>query len=333
VTIRGVSSSASIDDKIIAALRELDRRFDAEFRSSIDGIDAWVRQHDADAPVIALLERDPVVADHLAIPGQLFLMTAHGGVEYQLHDSIVGFLRQLRIGGLPFDAEAERFLRSVRVTGGVVPALIRIVIFGFTVSEPAGLPFGQLVPAMRRDIALPKLQGDPPQAVVLETIRDVPAVVADTNNHPWIDQERDRRAAATDEAINEPLDRLMVALAVSYANPIQEHLVCVGALYAGGSIGRNPLPIGAALINLPPDGVSRTRPRAVEAQCRGRRAGSKCEADRYRSSPLLRGHLGESAASRQVDRPRDRDRGTDRGIRPQAADEATRTATSRWGAK
>ena len=58
----------------------------------------------------------------------------------------------------------------------------------------------------------------------------------------------------TDEAINEPLDRLMVALAVSYANPIQEHVAHVGALYAGGLVGRNPLPIGAALINPPPDG-------------------------------------------------------------------------------
>jgi hypothetical protein len=46
----------------------------------------------------------------------------------------------------------------------------------------------------------------------------------------------------------------MVALAVSYANPIQEHLAYVGPLYAGGSIGRNPLPIGAALINAPPGG-------------------------------------------------------------------------------
>lgn len=249
-----MSSSASIDVEVIAELRELHERFDAEFRSSIDGIDAWVRHNDADAPVIGLLERDPVVADQLAIPGHLFLMTAHGGVEYKLHDCVVGFLRQLRIGGLPFDAEAERFLRSVRLTGSVVPALIRIVIFGFSVSEPVGLPFGKLVPALRRDIALPKLQGDPPQAVVLEAIRDVPGVVADTNNHPWTDPERDRHAAATDEAINEPLDRLMVALAVSYANPIQEHLTWVGALYVGDSIGSNPLPIGAALINSPPDG-------------------------------------------------------------------------------
>jgi hypothetical protein len=249
-----VSSSASIDVEIIAALCELHERFDAEFRSSIDGIDAWVRHNDADAPVVALLERDPKVADHLAIPGHLFLKMAHGGVEYKLHDCVVGFLRQLRIGGLPFEAEAERFLRSVRVMGGVVPTLVRIVIFGFSVLEPVGLPFGQLVPAMRGDIALPKLQGDPPRAVVLEAIRDVPAVVADTNNHPWTNQEREVHAAATDEAINEPLDRLMVALAASYANPIQEHLAWVGALYAGGSLGRNPLPIGVALINPPPDG-------------------------------------------------------------------------------
>jgi hypothetical protein len=119
-------------------------------------------------------------------------------VEYKLHDSIVGFLRQLRTGALPFDAEAERFLRSVRVTGGLVPAQIRIVIFGFAVSEPVGLPFGQLVPAMRRDIALPKLDGEPPLAVVLEAVGDIPAVVADTSHYPWTDEERDRHAAATD---------------------------------------------------------------------------------------------------------------------------------------
>ena len=77
-------------------------------------------------------------------------MTAHGGVEYKLHDCVVGFLRQPRIGRLAFDAEAERFLRSVRLTAGVVPALIRIVIFGFSVSEQVDLPFGRLVPAMRQ---------------------------------------------------------------------------------------------------------------------------------------------------------------------------------------
>ncbi len=128
------------------------------------------------------------------------------------------------------------------------------MIFGFSVSEQVDLPFGRLVPAMRQDIVLPKLQADSAQAVVLEAIRDIPAVIGDTNNHPWTNEDRDRNAGTTDEAINEPLDRLMVALAVSYANPIQEHVAHVGALYAGGLVGRNPLPIGAALINPPPDG-------------------------------------------------------------------------------
>ncbi len=252
--MRSVPSSGSTDIEIIAALRKVHERVESEFSSSIDGIDAWVRHNNANAPVIALLERDTEVADRLAIPGHLFLMTAHGGVEYKLHDRVVGFLRQLQIGRLAFDAEAERFLRSLRMTGGVVPALIRIVIFGFNVAEPVDLPFGQLVPALRPDIVLPKLQADPPRAVVLEAIRDVPAVIGDTDNHPWTNEDRDRNAAAEDEAINEPLDRLMVSLAVSYANPIQEHLAYVGALYAGGSLGRNPLPIGFALLNPPPDG-------------------------------------------------------------------------------
>jgi hypothetical protein len=252
--IRSVSSLAPTDIEIIVALRKLHERFEAEFSGSIDGIDTWVGHNDADAPVIALLERDTQVADHLAVPGHLFLMTAHGGVEYKLRNCVVGFLRQLRIGRLTFDAEAERFLQSVRVTGGVVAALIRIVIFGFSVSEMVDLPFGHLVPAMRRDIVLPKLQTDPPQAVVLEAIRDVPAVIGETNNHPWTNEDRDLNAGAEDEAINDPLDRLMVALAVSYANPIQEHLAYVGALYAGGSLGRNPLPIGFALLNPPPNG-------------------------------------------------------------------------------
>ena len=89
---------------------------------------------------------------------------------------------------------------------------------------------------------------------MLEAIRDVPAVIGDTNNHPWTNDDRDRAAAAEDEAINDPLDRLMVSLAVSHANPIEEHLAYVGALYAGGSLGRNPLPIGFALLNPPPGG-------------------------------------------------------------------------------
>ena len=249
-----VFSSASTGTEIIDGLRKRHERFEADFNGSIDGIDAWVRHNDADGPVVALLERDPEVAQLLAIQGHLFLMTAHGGVEYKLHDCVVGFLRQLAIGRLAFDAEAERFLRSVRLTGGVVPAQIRIVIFGFSVSEPVDLPFGQLVPAVRHDIVLPKLQADSAQAVVLEAIRDTPAVIGDTNNHPWTNEDRDRNARTTDDAINEPLDRLMIALAVSYANPVQEHLAHVGALYAGGLVGRNPLPIGAAFINPPPDG-------------------------------------------------------------------------------
>lgn len=249
-----VSTSALIDVELTAALRELHEKFSAEFRSSIDAIDAWVRHTNADARVITLLQQDPQVADQLATPGRLFLMTAHGGVEYRLHDCVVGFLRQLRTGGLAFDVEAERFLRSTRLTGGVVPAVIRIVIFGFSVTETVDLPFGQLVPATRRDVVLPKLQTDTPRAVVLEVVGDVPAVICDPDNHRWSREERDRHAAATDEAINEPLDRLILSLAVSYANPIQEHLASVGALYAGGSVGRNPLPIGAALSDPPPGG-------------------------------------------------------------------------------
>jgi len=147
---------------------------------------------------------------------------------------------------------------------------------------------------------------------VLEAIRDVPAVIGDTNNHPWTNEDRDRNAAATAEAIKEPLDRLMVALAVSYANPVQEHLAHVGALYAGGSLGRNPLPIGAALINPPPGGypeldIERLKRNAeIVAKVRD------VKIDRRRSSPLLHGHCGESAAGRQAHRPRHRDRGTNR---------------------
>ena len=54
-----VSSSAAADVEIIVALRRLHERFEAEFKSSIDGIDAWVRHNNADASVIARLERDP----------------------------------------------------------------------------------------------------------------------------------------------------------------------------------------------------------------------------------------------------------------------------------
>ena len=249
-----MSSAASSDIEIITALRKLHERFEAEFIGSIDGIDAWVRDTNADAGVVARLERDPEVAAHCEIPGDLFLMTARGGVSFTLHDSVVGFLRQLRVGGLAFDAEAERFLRSVRLMAGVIPALVRIVVFGISVPCAVDLPFGRLVPAKRSDVALPRLQADSPQAVVLEAIRDLPAVIGDPNNDPWTNDDRDRHAVATDEAINEPLDRLMVALAVSYANPIQEHLVWIGPLYNGSRVGRNPLPVGAALIDPPPGG-------------------------------------------------------------------------------
>jgi hypothetical protein len=242
------------DDEIVAALRSLSERFDSEYKGSIDTIHEWVSDNDADTEVIDVLERDAVIAEQLATPGQLVLMNAQGGVGYSLRNCVVAFLRQVRIGDLPFEDEAERFLRSVRLEGGVVPALVRTVVFGFSVCEPVDLPFGKLVPAERKDIALPKLKGDPPPAVVLEAIVDIPALIVDPSNDPRSNEDRDRDAAAMYEAINEPIDRLLVALAVSYANPIQDHLAWVGALYPGALMGLNPLPIGAALTDPPPGG-------------------------------------------------------------------------------
>lgn len=64
------------DIEIIVELRRLHERFESEFRGSIDGIDAWVREQNADAPVIGLLERDTDVANHLTVPGRLFLLDA-----------------------------------------------------------------------------------------------------------------------------------------------------------------------------------------------------------------------------------------------------------------
>jgi hypothetical protein len=70
--------------------------------------------------------------------------------------------------------------------------------------------------------------------------------VSGAGRDPWTAHAREEAELALAEAADEPLGRLMVSLACSYANPVQERMVWSGPLYSGSQVGRGAIPIGSA---------------------------------------------------------------------------------------
>jgi hypothetical protein len=239
------------DDEIIAALRSLNEQFLAAASSEpLVTVDSFLHYGETDADVTGLLRRDPVIAGYLALD-QPMLNVAGGGVGYDLRAAIAVFLRTVQAEEHVFGDDAQRLLRALRLTDGVVPVRVRTVLLGFSFEEPVGLPFGQLFPATRSDLALPDASGPAPPASVFETVVDAPAIVGEAGRDPWTADDREQAELALTKAADGPLGRLMVALACSYANPVQERMVWVGALYSGSQVGHGAIPIGAAWTSAP----------------------------------------------------------------------------------
>jgi hypothetical protein len=203
--------------------------------------------------VTGLLRRDPVIGGYLALDRPM-LNIADGGTGYDLRAAIAEFLRRVQDGERAFEGEAQRLLRALRLTDGVVPVRVRTVLLGFSFEEPLALPFGQLFPATRRDLALPDAPESGPPASVFETVVDAPAAMGGAGRDPWTAETREQAELALAEAADEPLGRLMVSLACSYANPVQERMVWIGPLYSGSQVGRGAIPIGSAWTRAPPMG-------------------------------------------------------------------------------
>jgi hypothetical protein len=239
------------DEEIIVALRSLHDRFRVAASSEpLVTVDSFLNYDETGADVTRLLRRDPVIAGYLALD-QPMLNVAGGGIGYDLRAAIATFLRRVQGGERAFTAEANRLLRALRLTDGVVPVRVRTALLGFSFEEPAALPFGQLFPATRSDLALPDASQPAPPASIFEIVVDAPAVVGDAGRDPWTAGDREQAELALADAVDEPLGRLMVSLACSYANPVQERIVWIGPLYSGSQVGQGAVPIGSALTSGP----------------------------------------------------------------------------------
>jgi hypothetical protein len=249
-----MTTAPPADEEIIAALRSLHERYLVAASSEpLMTVDSILHYGETDADVTDLLRRDPVIAGYLALD-QPMLNVAGGGTGYDLRAAIAEFLRRVQGGERAFEGEAKRLLRALRLTDGVVPVRVRTVLLGFSFEEPVALPFGQLSPATRSDLALPDASEPEAPASVFETVVDAPAAVGGAGRDPWTADAREQAELALAEAADQPLGRLMVSLACSYANPVQERMVWVGPLYSGSQVGRGAIPIGSAWTSAPPVG-------------------------------------------------------------------------------
>jgi hypothetical protein len=210
-----MTAAPPADEEIIAALRSLHERFlVAASNEPLVTVDSFLHYGETDANVTALLRRDPVIGGYLALD-QPMLNVAGGGTGYDLRAAIAAFLRRVQGGERAFEGEAKRLLRALRLTDGVVPVRVRTVLLGFSFEEPVALPFGELFPATRSDLALLDASESEPPASVFETVVDAPAAVGGAGRDPWTADAREQAELALAEAADEPLGRLMVSLACS----------------------------------------------------------------------------------------------------------------------
>lgn len=244
-----MTTAPPTDEEIIAELRSLHERFlTAASREPLTTADSFLHYGDPDADLTRLLRRDSVIAGYLALENPM-LNIAGGGTGYDLRAAIAVFLRTVQGGERTFEDEAIRLLRGLRLTDGVAPVRVRTVLLGFSFDRPITLPFGRLLPATRADLALPDGSEPAPPASVFETVVDAPAAMGRVGCDPWTADAREQAELALVEATEGPLGRLVVSLACSYANPVQERMVWVGPLYSGGQVGRDPVPVGSAWVS------------------------------------------------------------------------------------
>jgi len=208
-------------------------------------VDSWVLVGDAQAEeLVQLLERDPQVAAVIAA-GDVLRTAAGTGLGYDTRVWLLGFLRETRDPATDTAAEARRLLRFLRIEGGVVPMRARVTLFGLSVQEPAVLPFGRLMPATGRDRALSDPPDVLPPSVVFECVVEAAARITPTDELGWsIEDSEQHEADLYTRLDQEGLGRLLLALALCFPGPVQEHLVAFAPLYYESGVARDPVPLG-----------------------------------------------------------------------------------------
>jgi hypothetical protein len=241
-----VTTAPPTGEEMVAALRSLYEQFLAAASSGpLVTVDSFLHDGGTAAEVSEMLSCDPVIAGYLAIERPMLTIPSSGS-GYELRSSIGAFLRELAVSSLPFDDEAVRFLGAMRVMDDVVPARVQVAIVGISVEERVALPFGSLMPATPNALALPEGEGEPPPFALFEFVVDVPAAVVGVNARPWTASEFEDKDGVFRELVEEPLGRLMVSLALGYANPVQERVFWLAPLYSDSRVSRDAIPIGPA---------------------------------------------------------------------------------------
>jgi hypothetical protein len=132
-----MTAAPPADEEIIASLRLLHERFLVAASSEpLVTVDSFLHYDEPDAGVTALLRRDPVIGGYLALD-QPMLNVAGGGTGYDLRGAIAAFLRRVQGGERVIEGEAQRLLRALRLTDGVVPVRVRTVLLGFASRSPS----------------------------------------------------------------------------------------------------------------------------------------------------------------------------------------------------
>jgi hypothetical protein len=240
-----IRSTSDADAELLRALVALvtDAR-NAELQPTTAAVEAWMRSGDRRA-MIDRLESDPAIARTVAT-GMIMRVPPYLGRPVDLWLWLLGFLRDALRPGVDVAAEARNFLRFARVDDGVVPARARAILLGLTVEEPIALPFGRLLPATARDVALLG-EIDRPPAVVFESDIDLCAgLTNDPNDMIWtVERGEELEAEMYDRLDEAALGRLLITLVFCHpAGPIQEHAIAFAARYDESFVARDPAPLG-----------------------------------------------------------------------------------------
>lgn len=220
-------------------------------------LDAWMRDGNPARELVNLLERDAVLAKHVAA-GTIMRLAPSLGFAADTWLWVLGYVREALQPGVDPAGEARRLLRFLRMERGVVSARVRTTLFGLRVEEPVELPFGRLLPGTARDLAIAD-SPDLPPAAVFECVVDCAAgMTHDRHDMVWPIEEGERLEAEMYQRIDEQgVGRLLIAIVFCrLVGPIQEHVVAVGPLYGDRLVGLNAVPLGTAwaIRGVPPNG-------------------------------------------------------------------------------
>jgi hypothetical protein len=193
--------------------------------------------------LVQLLERDPQVAAVIAAGDRL--RTAAGtGLGYDTRIWLLGFLRETRDPATDIAAEASAAQvfasrRRCRTHAGASHAV-----------RPVGraadcAPIRAALPATGRDWSLSDPPDDLPPSVVFECVVEAAARITPVAEVGWSVEEGEQHEADLYRGLDqEGLGLLLIALALCFPGPVQEHLVAFAPLYYESGVARDPIPLG-----------------------------------------------------------------------------------------